>query len=253
MWTRCFVFVSQCRHRVQFVSERLRASVRHRSDSVILRHRLGRSDLCRPTWICRRCCFKLVHQLQQHEAQQQQHDGPERTAAEAADCCCDLEPGRCQGCTVFLCPWFTWDFFTLWYWRYSCVKMCHFYIVHTVSFGVTVPSTLFVNVSWFLCVKQPNNSSSSAALTESEETTQMLDSEPSVPIWEPMLCSEAEEGQAPLSLELLYHTAQTSSPSDAIIVAGSLLMLETGFVHQVRLQTGAFSAEIIQRNPGINV
>ncbi|XP_039997811.1 F-box only protein 7 isoform X2 [Xiphias gladius] len=84
---------------------------------------------------------------------------------------------------------------------------------------------------------QPSSSSSSssrspAALTESEETTEMVDSEPSVPSWEPMLCNEAEEGQAPLSLELLYHTAQTTSPSDAIMVAGNLLMLETGFIPQ---------------------
>lgn len=91
-----------------------------------------------------------------------------------------------------------------------------------------------------LCVEQPSSSSSSrspAALTESEETTEMVDSEPSVPSWEPMLCNEAEEGQAPLSLELLYHTAQTTSPSDAIMVAGNLLMLETGFIPQVRLRT----------------
>lgn len=83
--------------------------------------------------------------------------------------------------------------------------------------------------------EQPS-SSSSAAPTESEQTSDILDSEPSVPSWEPMLCSEAEEGQAPLSLELLYHTAQTSSPSDAVMVAGNLLMLETGFVPQVRLE-----------------
>ncbi|XP_050933720.1 LOW QUALITY PROTEIN: F-box only protein 7 [Lates calcarifer] len=68
--------------------------------------------------------------------------------------------------------------------------------------------------------------------SQSEQTSDILDSEPSVPSWEPMLCSEAEEGQAPLSLELLYHTAQTSSPSDAVMVAGNLLMLETGFVPQ---------------------
>uniref|UniRef100_A0A4W6F5A8 F-box protein 7 n=1 Tax=Lates calcarifer TaxID=8187 RepID=A0A4W6F5A8_LATCA len=61
--------------------------------------------------------------------------------------------------------------------------------------------------------------SSSAAPTESEQTSDILDSEPSVPSWEPMLCSEAEEGQ-------------TSSPSDAVMVAGNLLMLETGFVPQ---------------------
>eukprot|EP00064_Thunnus_orientalis_P016617 superscaffoldBa00003334_g16685 len=47
-----------------------------------------------------------------------------------------------------------------------------------------------------------------------------------------MLCSEAEEGQAPHSLELLYHSAQTTSPSDALMVAGNLLMLETGFTPQ---------------------
>ncbi|XP_071358161.1 F-box only protein 7 isoform X2 [Trachinotus anak] len=80
---------------------------------------------------------------------------------------------------------------------------------------------------------QPCSSSSSpAALTESEEPTKTLDPEPPARSWEPMLCSEAEEGQAPLSLELLYHTAQTTSPSDAIMVAGNLLMLETGFIPQ---------------------
>lgn len=78
---------------------------------------------------------------------------------------------------------------------------------------------------------QPS-SSSPAAQTESDETTDVPDPQPSASGWEPMLCSEAEEGQAPLSLELLYHSAQTSSPSDAIMVAANLLMLETGFVPQ---------------------
>ncbi|XP_040029077.2 F-box only protein 7 isoform X1 [Gasterosteus aculeatus] len=55
---------------------------------------------------------------------------------------------------------------------------------------------------------------------------------PPPPRWEPMLCSEAEDGRAPASLELLLHSAQTSSPSDAVVVAGHLLMLETGFVPQ---------------------
>ncbi|XP_026183104.1 F-box only protein 7 isoform X2 [Mastacembelus armatus] len=83
-----------------------------------------------------------------------------------------------------------------------------------------------------------SDSSSPAPPTE-PETTELLDSEPPVPSWEPMLCSEAEEGQAPLSLELLYHTAQATSPSDAIMVAGNLLMLETGFVPQgCELQPG---------------
>ncbi|XP_061571211.1 F-box only protein 7 [Cololabis saira] len=49
------------------------------------------------------------------------------------------------------------------------------------------------------------------------------------PVWEPLLCSEAENGQAPLSLDLLYHDAAPASPNDAVVVAMHLLMLETGF------------------------
>ncbi|XP_031694453.1 F-box only protein 7 isoform X2 [Anarrhichthys ocellatus] len=72
-----------------------------------------------------------------------------------------------------------------------------------------------------------------ASVSDPEESGPVLDPEPpSAPSWEPMLCSEAEDGQAPLSLELLHHSAQTSSPTDAIVVAGHLLMLETGFIPQ---------------------
>ncbi|XP_027128034.1 F-box only protein 7 isoform X1 [Larimichthys crocea] len=76
--------------------------------------------------------------------------------------------------------------------------------------------------------------SSSVAPADSEQTSaDPLDSVgPSASTWEPMLCSEAEDGQAPLSLDLLYHSAQTASPSDAIMVAGHQLMLETGFLPQ---------------------
>lgn len=52
-----------------------------------------------------------------------------------------------------------------------------------------------------------------------------------------MLCSEAEEGQVPLSLELLYYSAQTRTCSDALMVAVHLLMMETGFVSEVCLRT----------------
>ncbi|KAG7464390.1 F-box only 7, partial [Solea senegalensis] len=52
--------------------------------------------------------------------------------------------------------------------------------------------------------------------------------------WEPMLCSEVEDGQAPASLELLYVSAGITSPSDAIMVVGHLLMTETGFIPQAR-------------------
>lgn len=57
---------------------------------------------------------------------------------------------------------------------------------------------------------------------------------PDPPGWEPMLCSEADAGQAPLSLELLYHAAQVGGAADAVVVAAHLLMLETGFTSQVR-------------------
>ncbi|XP_061815691.1 F-box only protein 7 isoform X1 [Nerophis lumbriciformis] len=55
---------------------------------------------------------------------------------------------------------------------------------------------------------------------------------PPVLSWEPMLCGEAGEGQAPRSLELLYHNACVTTPNDAIMVAAHLLMLETGFTPQ---------------------
>ncbi|XP_041833243.1 F-box only protein 7 isoform X2 [Melanotaenia boesemani] len=68
--------------------------------------------------------------------------------------------------------------------------------------------------------------------TEPQQTPEMEDSGLPPPVWEPMLCSEVEDGQAPLSLDLLYHTARTTSPNDAIMVAAHLLMLETGFAPQ---------------------
>ncbi|XP_024913080.1 F-box only protein 7 [Cynoglossus semilaevis] len=82
-----------------------------------------------------------------------------------------------------------------------------------------------------------SSSSCTAAQTESMDVTPtpegVADSQLPVSSWEPMLCSEAEDGVAPLSLELLYISAQVTSPSDAIMVAGHLLMTETGFIPQV--------------------
>ncbi|XP_049740231.1 F-box only protein 7 isoform X1 [Elephas maximus indicus] len=49
---------------------------------------------------------------------------------------------------------------------------------------------------------------------------------------EPMLCSEAVEGQVPHSLETLYHAAGCSDASDALIVLIHLLMLESGYIPQ---------------------
>jgi F-box protein 7 len=50
---------------------------------------------------------------------------------------------------------------------------------------------------------------------------------------EPMLCSEAVEGQVPHSLETLYQSADCCSASDALIVLVHLLMLESGYIPQV--------------------
>lgn len=53
---------------------------------------------------------------------------------------------------------------------------------------------------------------------------------------EPMLCSESAEGQVPHSLETLYQSADCSNPSDALVVSIHLLMLESGYIPQVRVQ-----------------
>ncbi|XP_010190280.1 PREDICTED: F-box only protein 7-like, partial [Mesitornis unicolor] len=47
---------------------------------------------------------------------------------------------------------------------------------------------------------------------------------------EPMLCSEAADGEIPHSLEMLYLSAECTSATDALIVLVHLLMMETGYV-----------------------
>uniref|UniRef100_A0A8C2U5P5 F-box protein 7 n=1 Tax=Coturnix japonica TaxID=93934 RepID=A0A8C2U5P5_COTJA len=49
---------------------------------------------------------------------------------------------------------------------------------------------------------------------------------------EPMLCSEATDGEIPHSLEVLYLSAECTSATDALIVLLHLLMMETGYVPQ---------------------
>ncbi|KYO36412.1 F-box only protein 7 [Alligator mississippiensis] len=49
---------------------------------------------------------------------------------------------------------------------------------------------------------------------------------------EPMLCSEAVDGEVPHSLETLYHSAECTSAIDALIVLVHVLMMETGYVPQ---------------------
>ena len=62
---------------------------------------------------------------------------------------------------------------------------------------------------------------------------------------EPMLCDEAEEGKLPHSLDVLHHNSQSASQFDAVMVAVHLLMLETGFLPQVR-GTGDLACSIQQ-------
>ncbi|XP_066176009.1 F-box only protein 7 isoform X2 [Sylvia atricapilla] len=49
---------------------------------------------------------------------------------------------------------------------------------------------------------------------------------------EPMLCSEAADGEIPHSLEMLYLSAECTTATDALIVLLHLLMMETGYVPQ---------------------
>ncbi|XP_077024756.1 F-box only protein 7 isoform X2 [Tamandua tetradactyla] len=66
------------------------------------------------------------------------------------------------------------------------------------------------------------------------ESTQDVDLEegPGFCPSEPMLCSEAVDGQVPHSLETLYHSADCSNAKDALIVLVHLLMLESGYIPQ---------------------
>lgn len=88
----CFVFVSQCRNRVQFVSERLGAADGHRSDSVVLRHRLRRFDLRHPAWICSRRRREVHRQQLQRLAARQRREPEGR--AEPSDRRHDIQPGE---------------------------------------------------------------------------------------------------------------------------------------------------------------
>ncbi|XP_037702339.1 F-box only protein 7 isoform X2 [Choloepus didactylus] len=69
---------------------------------------------------------------------------------------------------------------------------------------------------------------------EAESTQDVVDLEEGTGFCpsEPMLCSEAVEGQVPHSLETLYHSAACSNANDALIVLVHLLMLESGYIPQ---------------------
>ncbi|XP_066526106.1 F-box only protein 7 isoform X2 [Hoplias malabaricus] len=79
-----------------------------------------------------------------------------------------------------------------------------------------------------------SSSSHSACELETEERMEKLEGEEAVGpyIPEPMLCSEAEQGTIPHSLEMLFQSAQCHNSSDCLLVAAHLLLLEIGFLPQ---------------------
>uniref|UniRef100_A0A8C5RD79 F-box only protein 7 n=1 Tax=Laticauda laticaudata TaxID=8630 RepID=A0A8C5RD79_LATLA len=68
----------------------------------------------------------------------------------------------------------------------------------------------------------------SEAVSDDFDYQEAADSYPS----EPMLCSEATDGQVPHSLQTLYHSAECTSANDALIVLIHLIMMETGYIPQ---------------------
>lgn len=97
-----------------------------------------------------------------------------------------------------------------------------------------------------LCALQPGPSTSqrSSSNPDTEVDLEMDEEAISGPfIPDPMLCSEAEEGKVPHSLELLHHGSQSRSSNDCLMVALHLIMLETGFLPQVRISSALFTAD----------
>ncbi|XP_012696828.1 F-box only protein 7 [Clupea harengus] len=79
----------------------------------------------------------------------------------------------------------------------------------------------------------PSTSQRSSSNPDTEVDLEMDEEAISGPfIPDPMLCSEAEEGKVPHSLELLHHGSQSRSSNDCLMVALHLIMLETGFLPQ---------------------
>lgn len=71
---------------------------------------------------------------------------------------------------------------------------------------------------------------------------------------EPMLCSEAVEGQVPHSLATLYQSAGCCSATDALTVLIHLLMVESGYIPQVRPSGGGGPrAQAVRERPGLGV
>lgn len=100
----------------------------------------------------------------------------------------------------------------------------------TTTTTATTTTTTSTNTTTSSSASQP---SISPVAPLGPEDPNLMDAGHVTSIWEPMLCCEAEEGGAPLSLELLYQSAGSTCPSDVLMVAAHLLMMETGFIPQV--------------------
>ncbi|XP_038636985.1 F-box only protein 7-like [Scyliorhinus canicula] len=68
--------------------------------------------------------------------------------------------------------------------------------------------------------------------SSSGELSMVFEETPARHPYEPMLCSEAVDGQVPHSLEMLYNSAECTDPKDALIIVLHLLMLEAGYIPQ---------------------
>ncbi|XP_004623924.1 F-box only protein 7 isoform X2 [Octodon degus] len=73
---------------------------------------------------------------------------------------------------------------------------------------------------------------SPSVIAESEEDAVDLEEGPGSRPSEPMLCSEAVEGQVPHLLATLYQSAGCTSASDALVVLIHVLMVESGYIPQ---------------------
>lgn len=86
-----------------------------------------------------------------------------------------------------------------------------------------------------------HQSGESACAPETDETDMERGEDEDEPVGlfipEPMLCCEAEDGKVPHSLEMLYQAARCNSASDCLLLAVHVLLLETGFLPQVRGHT----------------
>ncbi|XP_051811243.1 F-box only protein 7 isoform X1 [Acanthochromis polyacanthus] len=103
----------------------------------------------------------------------------------------------------------------------------------TATTNMTASSSANQNQNQQTDSNTSNQPSFSPAAPLDPEDPDPIDAGHVTSVWEPMLCCEAEEGGAPLSLELLHQSAGSTCPSDTLMVAAHLLMMETGFIPQV--------------------